>query len=146
MVRRTPATSASTQNEEHASPVHLYLSPLTQGTLTVTFTEWACLRLIPADAGKTLWGPRLIPMTMAHPPRIRGTLMRGNLPAFRLGLTPAHTRKQRLRTAYGTDSGLIPAHTGNAQAADSGQTVHTADPRAYGERSRMSSGCSPASG
>ena len=33
------------------SPVPLYLSPLMQGTLTVTFTEWVRVRLIPADAG-----------------------------------------------------------------------------------------------
>lgn len=42
--------SASTQNEER-SALHLFLSPLTQGTLTVTFTEWVRVRLIPADAG-----------------------------------------------------------------------------------------------
>ena len=29
----------------------LFLSPLMQGTLTVTFTEWVRVRLIPADAG-----------------------------------------------------------------------------------------------
>lgn len=41
------------QNEER-SALHLFLSPLTQGTLTVTFTEWVCVRLIPADAGNVL--------------------------------------------------------------------------------------------
>lgn len=45
--------SASMQNEERAA-LYLFLSPLMQGTLTVTFTEWVRVRLIPADAGNTV--------------------------------------------------------------------------------------------
>lgn len=48
--------------------------------------------------------------------------------------SPPHIRgKQRLRTAYGTDSGLIPAHTGNTESPRWIVQPWEAHPRAYGE-------------
>ncbi len=105
-----------------------------QGTLTVTFTEWVCVRLIPADAGNTVlvdsgrsYGPahpraygerRMYPTWCARcsgsPPHIRGTH----------GTPPQPHDLQR----------LTPAHTGNAFPAAFASTDTSAHPRAYGER------------
>ncbi len=62
--------SASMQNEERPA-LHLFLSPLTQGTLTVTFTEWARVRLIPAHAGNT-YGDYLRVLALPAHPRAYG--------------------------------------------------------------------------
>lgn len=58
--------------------------------------------------------------------------------------SPPHIRgKQRLRTAYGTDSGLIPAHTGNTESPRWIVQPWEAHPRAYGEHSATSRNTQP---
>ena len=49
------------------SPVPLYLSPRMQGTLTVIFTEWVRLRLIPVHTGNTHRRRRQYGAPAAHP-------------------------------------------------------------------------------
>lgn len=84
-----------------------------QGTLTVTFTEWVRVRLIPADAGNAITNVKRSHLMHGSPPRIRGT--------------------------HG-DSGdvcgghrLIPADAGNARSGDIFRAMLSAHPRAYGE-------------
>ncbi len=54
------------QNEERAA-LHLFLSPRMQGTLTVTFTEWVRVRLIPAHTGNTYGDYLRVLALPAHP-------------------------------------------------------------------------------
>ena len=105
-----------------------------QGTLTVTFTEWVCLRLIPADAGNTMlvdsgrsYGPvhpraygergglnSGTSLMASSPPRIRGMLV--------------------VEFGVGVRGELTPAHTGNDVKASTPTQPSRAHPRAYGER------------
>lgn len=64
--------SASMQIEEHTAQYLLFLSPLMQGTLTVTFTEWVRVRLIPADAGNTVLVDSGRSSDLAHKAPVQG--------------------------------------------------------------------------
>ena len=95
MVRRTPATSASTQNEEHAARHLSGLIPTHAGN-----TQPSKMRTFPHRAHPRAYGDNMkvssfVVFFSGSSPRIRGT------------------RWSELR--YLSDGELTPAHTGNAR-------------------------------
>ena len=131
------------------------LSPLMQGTLTVTFTEWVRVRLIPRGCGEHCAGGFWPKLRTGSSPRIRGTQLRtsnghtscmahprtygehwaatwatlsesGSPPCIRGTLLGFGTDRLRARRT--------PAHTGNAGTSSHTYARASAHPRAYGER------------
>ena len=104
-----------------------------QGTLTVIFTEWVRLRLIPVHTGNTIAASSKKKPVTAHPRaygeyryHLRGVHLRsGSSPCIRGILT--HRRRHHIAAR------LIPVHTGNTECKPVGKDVPSAHPRAYGE-------------
>ena len=112
-------------------------SPLTRGKLSHQRRLPACIRLIPAHAGKTL---RVSLMTRTRPahPRSRGeNLIITGTRGARAGSSPLTRGKRRPPISCQRWRGLIPAHAGKTRSRDSGVSPREAHPRSRGENSSM---------
>ena len=104
-----------------------------QGTLTVIFTEWVRLRLIPVHTGNTQDLHDAVLTALPHPraygeyPPAAAAIRRarGSSPCIR-GILP------NLSGDIGTVR-LIPVHTGNTLSLGHTHSFTSAHPRAYGE-------------
>ena len=92
--------------------------------------------LIPAHAGKTLFGRRASRRRPAHP-RSRGENVKGHLGVIlALGSSPLTRGKPGPCRARGPACGLIPAHAGKTRRCSWDVSAHWAHPRSRGENSR----------
>ena len=104
-----------------------------QGTLTVTFTEWVRVRLIPAHTGNTYGDYLRVLALPAHPRAYGERTPRCPKPTGPFGSPPCirGTPKQPQGRLRGNR--LTPAHTGNAFTYSWTVSPRTAHPRAYRE-------------
>ena len=127
MVRRTPATSASTQ------PGTSYLSPRIRGTLSGDVADVIFNGLIPAHTGNAVKSLAASSMIGAHP-RAYGENTHWSATAFSsFGSSPCIQGKLLEPLGVIQNQRLIPVHTGNTPMEDIERYLDAAHPRAYGE-------------
>ena len=110
-------------------------SPLTRGKPRRGDKLADAGRLIPAHAGKTLWGRFRRLVRPAHP-RSRGENAVGPFPAAcAAGSSPLTRGKRVLQGDKRVQVGLIPAHAGKTSSRPPGRRRRPAHPRSRGENS-----------
>ena len=110
-------------------------SPLTRGKPRRGDKLVDAGRLIPAHAGKTLWGRFRRLVRPAHP-RSRGENAVGPFPAAcAAGSSPLTRGKRVLQGDKRVQVGLIPAHAGKTSSRPPGRRRRPAHPRSRGENS-----------
>ncbi len=108
-------------------------SPLTRGKRSHRSDPPACLRLIPAHAGKTAASWRTRPRARAHP-RSRGENSASPTPPdASSGSSPLTRGKRAVVSTSLTPCRLIPAHAGKTTAAAVRRRRRWAHPRSRGE-------------
>ena len=129
------------ENDSSREPSHHHTgsSPLTRGKPAFIVTALEAHRLIPAHAGKTSRGFRVLACNAAHP-RSRGEngsqVGHGQAP---IGSSPL-TRGKLAGAGRGlVRVGLIPAHAGKTRNRLLRTPLHEAHPRSRGENSSMRS-------
>ena len=121
-------------------------SPLTRGKLIVKTHAAGAQRLIPAHAGKTTQGRRVMDTTAAHP-RSRGENCRPSRRAVTTGGSSPLTRGKRTHSsARPTRVRLIPAHAGKTPRREAAALSRSAHPRSRGENLAMGSNACVAGG
>ena len=108
-------------------------SPLTRGKPPEDGSLTGALRLIPAHAGKTSWGPTWGRCCTAHP-RSRGENLNEKAQGTPTNGSSPLTRGKPERGLHGAERGrLIPAHAGKTLSLAGKRTGMTAHPRSRGE-------------
>ena len=128
-----PRSRGENTTESARSQARRGSSPLTRGKHDGPHRGIRRVRLIPAHAGKTLWGRFPPPVPPAHP------RSRGENPTYMGALTvapgssPLTRGKPDLAARRGSSPRLIPAHAGKTLHPDARRPAQQAHPRSRGE-------------
>ena len=135
-----PRSRGENETEAANASVDAGSSPLTRGKLIVKTHAAGAQRLIPAHAGKTTQGRRVMDTTAAHP-RSRGENCRPSRRAVTTGGSSPLTRGKRTHSsARPTRVRLIPAHAGKTAGPPPAKPSGAAHPRSRGENAAQGGG------